>query len=85
MTPELGKKLWAFILKRRDPAADVFVLCDNGDSRALSVAYALCDMMRLERNKAIYCMADPDSIHEGKEAPNQHVYSIMKASRGMVM
>src|SRR5262249_9201711 len=40
MTRELGKKLWSFLLRRRDPAPAVIVLQDDRLPRALSLAYA---------------------------------------------
>src|SRR5262249_4800251 len=34
MTPELGKKIWSFLLRKRDPSPEAFVLLDSGDRRA---------------------------------------------------
>jgi hypothetical protein len=86
MTRETGKKLWSFLLRRRGWAPEVFVLQDNGDRRALSVAYAIADVLRLGRSKAIY-KADGEGwqADEDTAPPNRHVYEMTKRSRGMVI
>ena len=86
MTPALGKKLWSFLFRRRAEDPGVFVLQDDGDRRALSLAYAICDALGLERSKTIYQMSQ-----EGWTAsaqclpPNQHVYETAKRARAMVV
>ncbi len=87
MTAEQGKKLWAFLLRKRDPAPDVYIFVDDGDRRSLSVAYAVCDVLRLARNSSLYLPSDNDNTysHTDKAAPNQHVYQMVKTTRGMVM
>lgn len=85
-----GKKLWAFLLKKRDPAPELFVISDMGgeDRRALSVALAIVDTMGLPRT-AIHIPSDEErfshSDNVGKEsAGNQHLYDMVRATRGMV-
>lgn len=80
-----GKGLWAFLTKKRPSASpDLIAIVDSGgeDRRALSVALAICDVLRLPR-AAVYQPRLPDFIHENK-APNTHVYSVMKSSRSLV-
>lgn len=84
MQREHGKKLWSFLLKKRDPGPEVIVFCDSGDRRATSVAYAVADQMRLLRKAHVLRPADPDNKNEG-EAPNRHVYQMTITSRAMVM
>jgi phage terminase large subunit-like protein len=87
MLPEQGKKLWSFLTRKREPAAEIVVIADEGDRRALSVCQALTDIMRLPRT-AICLAEDLDqsdvSLIEG-EPENEHAYQIVRASRGMVM
>lgn len=84
MQREHGKKLWAFLLKKRDPGPEVIVFCDNDDRRAASVAYAVADQMRLPRKAHVLRPSDPENKNEG-EAPNRHVYQMTITSRAMVM
>jgi hypothetical protein len=85
MTRELGKKLWSFLLRQRDPAPEVIVLQDEGDRRAISLAYAICDSLRLERSTAIYKAGQEWSAHKNDVPPNRHVYEMTKQTRTMVV
>ena len=53
MTRETGKKLWSFLLRRRQREPELIVLQDDGDGRALSLAYAIADALRLARSQAV--------------------------------
>lgn len=88
---ESGKKLWAFLLKKRDPAPDLFVFQDDGgeDRRALSAALAVCDTLGFPRtiihmpgNEERF--SSPDNSKSEKPS-NQHLYDMVKATRGMVV
>lgn len=87
LTREMAKKLWAFLLKQYDKAWEVVILVDSGtseshsDGRALSVAMAMADMLRLPRT-AIY-LPDGESANEA-EIPNPYVYDVVKSSRYLV-
>ena len=83
MKREDGKKLWQLLTKKRDPNPEVIVFSDQGDRRALSAAYAVCDLMRLPRS-VITRPGDPDAKNDGP-APNKHVFDLTKACRVMVM
>jgi predicted phage terminase large subunit-like protein len=86
MTQEIGKKLWSFLLRKRDPAPGAFVLQDDGDRRALSMAYAICDVLRLGRSNAIYKATGAEwRAQDGDARPNQRVYEMTKRTRGMVV
>lgn len=84
MVPEHGKRLWRLLTQHRDPPWQICVLCDGGDRRALSAAYAVADTLRLSRAGHIYQVSDPDGKHE-QAPPNRHIYELVQASRGMVM
>ena len=84
MDREHGKKLWAFILKKRDNNPDVIVVQDDGDRRALSIAYCLCDVLHQPRS-IIHVVGNEEMMHKDKEAPNEHVYNVSKLGRGMVV
>jgi predicted phage terminase large subunit-like protein len=86
MSPETGKKLWSFLLRRRDPAPEVFVLQDDGERRALSVAYALAEVLRLGRRGTICKASDLEwKAREEEAPPNRHVYEVTKRTRVLVM
>ena len=85
-----GKKLWAFLLKKRDPAPELFVISDMGgeDRRALSVALAIVDTMGLPRT-VIHIPSDEERFSHsdnssGEKPGNQHLYDMVRATRGMV-
>lgn len=85
MTPAHGKQLWAFLLKKRDPAPACIVLVDGNDRRALSVAMGICDCLGLKPcADYIYRAAKPDECYSG-EIPNRHVYAVVKAARHQVV
>ncbi len=87
MAREHGKRLWAFLLKQRGGNPLVYVIQDEGgnDRRAMSVAHAVCNILHLPIGQAIYQPSCPDISQEGKQAPNQHIFDMTKACRGMVM
>jgi len=86
MTRELGKKLWSFLLRRRDPVAEVFVLQDDGDRRALSLAYAIADVLGWTRSRAIYKVGGHEwQATDADVPPNRFVYDMAKQTRAMVM
>lgn len=95
MTQDHGKRLWRSLLQKRDKILEQIVVADDGlaDRRAVSVAYAICDILRLNRKDTIYFASDhqensdnevEDRVVDGK-APNEHVYRTTKNSRGMVI
>lgn len=87
LKPEQAKRLWSFVLKKREPVAELIVVQDQGDRRALSVALALCDTLRLSR-RAIVARLDvePDwEIKTDYEPPNRHVFAQVQAGRGLVV
>ncbi len=84
MRPEHGKRFWSVLLRKRDPWATCFVFQDDGDRRALSAAYAFADALGIPR-KAIAKVGDPDNAHDGRTAPNPHVYAMVKRTRSSVV
>lgn len=86
MRPEHGKKLWAQVLKQRQPPAEVVLVVDDDDGRrAKSAAYAACDALNLVRAEAVFDLADPEWIAKAEPAPCEHVYRQTKASRNAVV
>lgn len=84
--PELGKQLWRFLLKKRSPPPELIVVQDQGDRRALSCAYALCDVLGLKRKEVIYRPADPEWQASSENKPaNRYVYAQVKATRALMM
>ena len=57
----------------------------NGDRRALSLADAVADVLRLPRQQQVDCPLDPEARHGGAPAPNAHVYETARAGRMMVI
>lgn len=85
-TSSLGKQLWSFLLKKRDPPHDLIVLADGGDRRALSLAYAITDMMSLRRQETMYKVAEPDWKASSEDrAPNRYLYAQVKVTRSLVL
>jgi predicted phage terminase large subunit-like protein len=86
MKADQGRELWRFLGKKRtDPKHEVIVIQDNGDKdrRALSTAFAICDLMRLMRGPTIWRPGLPDWKAGEKEAPlNRHCYEMVKSTRG---
>lgn len=84
MARDDAKKFWAFVLKKRDPGAEILVIQDDGDRRALSLAYAVCDVLHHPRS-VVHVVGDEDRVHDKKEAPNSYVYDLTKLGRGSVV
>jgi phage terminase large subunit-like protein len=91
ITPEIGKKLWHFLTKRRDPSHEIIVISDNFgfqddlDKRALSVALAIRDTLMMPKESTIWSPMEEDTKFTDIEAPNQHIYTIVKRARALVI
>lgn len=83
MNRDQGKRLWTFLRRQRGEKHEVIVFQDDGDRRALSVAYAVCDVLRLPRT-VIYVVNREDMNTKG-QAPNSHVYDTVRMARGLVI
>lgn len=85
LTKEDGKKLWFTLLhKGQGEPPRTIVLCSNGDRRAVSVAYALCDVLRLPRD-SVEDMTGATASVLPTDAPNKHVFQVIKRAREMVV
>lgn len=82
MTRDHGKKLWGFLLKKRDFAPQIFVLHDDNLDRGLSLACAVCDGLGFRKEQTIYLAGEPHMI---EKPPVPYVYETAKASRSMVI
>jgi hypothetical protein len=71
-------------MARNGPAPEVVVFADDGDRRAMSLAMAVCDVARLARSATVYSPSDPDAKHDGP-APNEHVFSMAKDCRALIL
>src|SRR5207244_1542872 len=87
MKREDGKRCWAAILKRPELPPEVFVFAGQGDGdrRALSLAYGVCDALGLPRDRTIFKAGDPDWKAKGEDQPpNRHVYGLARHTRHLV-
>jgi hypothetical protein len=86
---EGAKALWRVLLKKRDPAANVIVIADQGgaaDRRALSLALAVCDGLGLPRESTLYNPTDSELTYDrDTKPPNPFVYEVAKQGRAMVI
>lgn len=87
MGKDEGKRFWAFILKKRmEPITTVLLTEENGDQRALSLAYALCDCMGLKRDTTIWQYGKDTKKFDSKDkAPLTRVYETVRSSRVLIM
>jgi predicted phage terminase large subunit-like protein len=86
MTREIGKKLWSFLLRGGGPRTRTIVVQDDRGRRALSVAYAIADVLRLSRSHGIYVMGREETeLPANDPPPNRHIYETAKRSREMVI
>jgi predicted phage terminase large subunit-like protein len=83
LTKEEAKKVWVFLTRKRASNPSAVVFCETGGtSRALSVALAVCDALRMPR-EASFAMSDGvDNIVEA-QAPNRHVYETVRSARSL--
>lgn len=84
MNREHGKRLWAFLTKKRDPSYQVIVIQDDGerDRRAISMACAVADALGQKRT-IIYSNHEPE--RSSWQPTNNHVFQQVKATRNMVV
>ncbi|RJQ26417.1 hypothetical protein C4577_03635 [Candidatus Parcubacteria bacterium] len=86
MSREQARKMWGFILKKRDVPPITYIIQDNGngDRRALSMALGISDGLGFVKGKAVYLVNNPDFICE-EEPSNKHIYQLCKSTRYMVI
>jgi predicted phage terminase large subunit-like protein len=86
MTQSIAKKLWSFLRRRRDPAPQVFLLQDDNESRVLSVALAICDVLRLDRSETLHKVAMETWTATRDLMPaNNHIYDMVRRGRALVI
>jgi predicted phage terminase large subunit-like protein len=86
MTRDQGKRLWRFLVRRRDPAPGALVVADEGgaDRRAESVAVGLAAMLR--EPPATVCRADDPEWKPGEgSAPNPYLFGMTRDCSAMVV
>lgn len=79
---EIAKKVWAFVLRKRQRPWEVIVLQDEGDRRAYSIACGLADALWFDRKTSIYRHGSVDNKAEGEINP--YVVDQIKATKNMV-
>jgi hypothetical protein len=81
---EVARKLWQFLLKKRENPWGICILIDLGDNdnRALSVAAGLADGYRLPRS-VVFRPSEPDTLCAEKP-PNTYIFETVKACRNLV-
>jgi hypothetical protein len=85
LTQDIAKRLWAFLMRRRDPSWEALVIADKDGKKSLSVAMAIADMLRLPRDVSIYIVSTPEMKCSTINVPNLHVYEMIKATRHLVV
>jgi predicted phage terminase large subunit-like protein len=86
LTREMCKRLWAFVVRRRDPPPGCVVIVDDGegDRRAESVALGLAAM--LWNPPATVCRAsDPEVNLAGGEGPNPYLFKMVRDCATLVV
>jgi hypothetical protein len=86
MSQQDGKRLWYFLRKKCDPSPQVLVLASPDGQAALSMAYAICDVLRISRPETVYPFDtyDPDDKQD-RNPPFRHVYKVTRETRSMVV
>ncbi len=86
LSRDQAKKLWSFILCQRDQPWQVLLLVDetNDNGRALSAAMAIADIMNMPRS-SIYRPGEDTRDIVDEEAPNMHIFSLLKLARHLVI
>lgn len=84
MSKDHGRRLWSFLLKKRNSNPEVIAISDN-KGRGQSTALAICDQLGYPRT-AIYLADQPDRKVEKTDKPqNGYVYAMVRDCRGMVV
>lgn len=84
LTQDTAKRLWAFLMRRRDPNWESLVIVDKDGKKSLSVAMAVADVLRLPRDVSIYTVSDPEAKCSSANVPNFHVYEMIKGTRHLI-
>ena len=85
MTREHGKKLWAFLTRKRDVSLACWIVAAESSSLALSFSLGISDAY-LGKRDIVQCMGDPDCVYKPDfKPPNRHVWEMVKATRSMVV
>lgn len=84
LSTEQAKKLWAFVLKKRDPVGEVLVLHSDNNQVGQAMAFAISDMLRLSRQSTIYEHNKEEVLYNAMKASNEHIYETVKAARGLI-
>lgn len=86
MTDADGKRLWSFLLRPRELPVDTFILCEeDGNKRAMSVAYAICDILNVNKDSTVYVPSEPEGHVRDKVPPVLHIYEQTRRNRGLVV
>lgn len=87
LSREQAKRFWSCALKKHDSPWQVLILADQGgeDRRALSVAMAVADMLRIPRSAIFLPGCDNKEEMIEDDPPNQWVYEITKQAKYQVV
>lgn len=83
MNQEHASAIWKFLRKKRETKPEVWVIADQGDRRAASIAQAICRVLSLEEKTTIHYQLDED-VPNYKPTINHHVVQCMRSVRSMV-
>lgn len=85
-TQQHGKRIWSSVLRKRDPMPRLFVICDTNESRSLSTGMALNDTLRVRREETLVRFGEDNwTCKTDDKPPNEHIYDVIKTSRGLVL
>lgn len=79
-----GKRIWSFLLKKREERPQVICITSEDINKSLSVAYAITDVFRYPRVAITEIGAAEDEKHDGKPK-HQHIYDCTKRGRAGVI
>jgi len=77
ITLDHGKKLWAFLLKKRPTPIECIVFTSPNGRRALSIAKVVAEKLRLPEPSTMNADVEP--------TPNKHITKMVKSTRSMVV
>lgn len=86
LTRDQSKKLWGWLLKKREIPWRILVIEDNevGHRCGLSVGYGIADALHIPRSQSVFFPADSDK-DVNEDPPNSYVFDLVKTTRNSVV
>jgi hypothetical protein len=85
LTREMSKRLWSFVVRRRDPAAGAVIIAAGGasDHRAESVALGMAAAL-WDPPASVHRAADPETDLVGSTPPNGYIFKMVRDCANLV-